>query len=102
MVVYEVNLTVDRDIADEYAGWLGEHVCEMLALPGFESAEWLEDAEADASAGADPRWTVHYRLGSYDDFLRYEREHAPRMRAEGLERFGTKFSATRRLLRVRE
>ncbi len=102
MTIYEVNLTVDRDIADAYAAWLGGHIREMLALPGFESAEWLVDTHYDADEGADPRWSIQYRLGSHDDFVRYEREHAGRMRAEGLERFGDGFSATRRILETRD
>lgn len=102
MIIYEVNLTVDRDIADEYADWLGPHIEEMLALPGFESAEWLEDVDYDVDEGADPRWVIHYRLRSHDDFVRYEQEHAEQMRGDGLERFGTKFEATRRILRVRD
>ncbi len=102
MVVYEVNLTVEPDVAEEYGAWLAEHVREMLALPGFHSAEWLDDVDYDQEEGAGPRWTIHYRLGSHDDFLRYEREHAKRMRQEGLDRFGTRFTATRRILEVRD
>lgn len=102
MIVYEVNLTVDRAIADDYADWLAGHIREMLTLPGFVSAEWLVDRHYDEDEGADPRWSIQYRLGSHDDFVRYEQTHAERMRAEGLERFGDRFSATRRILEERE
>lgn len=101
MIVYEVNLTVDRAIADVYADWLEDHVREMLGLPGFESAEWLEDVD-DPEEEADPRWTIQYRLRSHDDLVRYVEEHAERMRADGLERFGDRFQATRRVLRARQ
>ena len=101
MIVYEVNLTVKRDAADEVAAWLPGHIREMLALPGFESAEWFEDVDYDAEEGADPRWTVHYRLRTHDDLVRYFEEDAERMRADGLERFGGSFEATRRVLRSR-
>ncbi|MEM1041872.1 MAG: DUF4286 family protein [Bacteroidota bacterium] len=102
MIVYEVNLTVDRDIADAYAAWLGLHIEEMLTLPGFVSAEWLVDRHYNEEEGADPRWSVRYRLGSHDDLQRYVDEDAERMRADGLERFGDRFSATRRILEARE
>jgi antibiotic biosynthesis monooxygenase (ABM) superfamily enzyme len=102
MIVYEVNLTVDHAIADDYAAWLGDHVREMLTLPGFVSAEWLSDVDYHEQDGADPRWTVQYRLESHDDLTRYVEQHAERMRADGLERFGTQFKATRRILRVRD
>lgn len=102
MIIYEVNLTVDHAIADEYAAWLSEHIREMLALPGFASAEWLSDVDYHEEDGADPRWTIQYRLCSHDDLTRYFETHAERMRADGLERFGTGFKATRRILRVHE
>ena len=42
MVIYEVNLTVDAEIADDYAAWLGPHIKEILEVDGFLSVEWFE------------------------------------------------------------
>ena len=39
MVVYEVNLEFDVAIAAPYREWLAAHVQELLALPGFISAQ---------------------------------------------------------------
>ena len=36
MVIYEVNLYVDDDAAEEMAVWLKNHIREMLAFDGFE------------------------------------------------------------------
>ncbi|MDX1532483.1 MAG: DUF4286 family protein [Rhodothermales bacterium] len=99
MIIYEVNLTVQPEIADAYAAWLAAHVREMLTFDGFEAAEWLEDAEAEGPAR---RWTVQYRVRSPEHLRRYFDAHAERMRGEGVERFGGRFSATRRILRMRE
>lgn len=98
MVVYEVNLTVDREVADAYAAWLAEHVHQMLELPGFEAAEWL----AEDDGASDPRWVIQYRLRSQADLDRYFAEDAERMRQDGLARFGGRFRASRRVLRVRQ
>ncbi|WP_281286476.1 DUF4286 family protein [Legionella geestiana] len=38
-IIYEVNLSVDADILEEYVAWLQEHVRLMLQFPGFQSAE---------------------------------------------------------------
>lgn len=99
MIVYEVNLTVKHEIADEFARWLPGHIREMLQLEGFEAAEWLEDVDYDEDEGADPRWTIHYRLRSHDDLVRYVEQDAERMRASGLAHFGDRFQASRRVLR---
>lgn len=96
MIVYEVRIEVEPAIEADYRTWLDGHVREILALPGFEHAELLrEDAE-----GVHPVFVVRYHLGSRAALEGYLREHAPRMRAEGLERFGQRFSATRRVLEL--
>jgi quinol monooxygenase YgiN len=96
VIVYEVNLRVEREIAAAYASWLHTHVAQMLALPGFVGAELFEDPAAnDASNVA---WCCQYRLVDAAALERYLQEHAPRMRADGVARFGARFSATRRVL----
>jgi hypothetical protein len=94
-VTYEVALAPDPAILKEFDLWLEGHVAEMLRLPGFESAT-IHPAE-DPSTGR-PERVVRYRLAGRDALERYLREDAPRMRADGLDRFGDRFSATRRII----
>lgn len=97
MIVYLVELEMDIALRDDYLAWLHEHVAEMLALPGFLRAEILERREPAPPPG---RWTVvaHYRLRDRPAWDTYLAEHAPRMRALGLARFGEQIHATRHLL----
>jgi heme-degrading monooxygenase HmoA len=95
MIVYEVDLVVATSAADAYAEWLAGHVRQMLALPGFVDAEWLEDTEASGHT----RWVVRYRLESAEALERYFAESAEAMRADGQARFGGRFTASRRVLR---
>ena len=94
MVIYEVNLAVDRDVAPAYAAWLGPHIDEVLAVPGFVSAEWWA-VEDDAPS---VRWCVQYRVESRAALAAYFVDHAARLRGDGLDRFGGRFEATRRVL----
>lgn len=98
-VVYEVNLEVDRAIEAEYRVWLAAHVREMLGLPGFATAEIYEVFDPAPTAGR-IGLSVRYLLSDADALQAYLREHAPRMRAEGVARFGDGFRARRRLLRA--
>jgi hypothetical protein len=100
MVVYEVNLAVDGDVAGAYAAWLGLHVREVLACEGFVSAEWFE-VEPDEDDGR-VRFCVQYRVESRAALDAYLAGPAVRLRAEGVERFGGRFTASRRVLAVRE
>lgn len=98
-VVYEVNLEADADIAGPFDTWLRDHIADMLQFEGFRSAEILDDPAAPAGR---IRRVVQYRLrdqAALDDYLA---NHAPQMRAQGVARFGDRFSAERRVLPHRE
>ena len=87
LLVYEVNLEFDRAIEADYRAWLATHVRDILALPGFTGAEVFEVLDPPPTAGRiglSVRYLMRDRA-ALDDYLR---EHAPRLRAEGLERFG--------------
>lgn len=99
MIVYEVNLDIAAEAFAAYRAWLDEHVREMLALPGFVSAEILECREP-TPAPEHHHLVVTYRLADEKALERYLREDAPRMRADGMVRFGGKFTATRRILQA--
>jgi hypothetical protein len=97
-VLYEVNIEVDASAHEEYRVWLRDHIAEILALPGFTGAKVFEVLDPPASAGR-IGLCVQYALkdqAALDDYLR---EHAPRLRADGMARFGGRFQASRRVLR---
>ncbi|HEY1773169.1 MAG TPA: DUF4286 family protein [Gammaproteobacteria bacterium] len=93
-LVYEVTLDIQADAATEFEGWLKEHVREMLALPGFHDARILKPESTEAGS---ERWVVQYTLGSRAELDHYIAEHAPRMREDGMKRFGEKMKASRRV-----
>ncbi|WP_190285718.1 DUF4286 family protein [Montanilutibacter psychrotolerans] len=97
-VIYEVNLDIDAAIEHDYRAWLAAHIDEILALPGFTAARLFEQDEPAAEPGR-LRLCVQYTLVDATALATYLAEHAPRMRGEGIARFGTRFSATRRVLR---
>jgi len=97
MIVYEVNLDVESAIADEYRAWLAEHIAHMLALPGFSGAQTFEVIDP-APAPDRIVFCVQYHLRDQAALDAYLRDHATRMRADGMTRFGERFRATRRVL----
>jgi hypothetical protein len=94
-ITYEVALEPDAEILAEFEAWLEYHVDDVIALPGFTGAT-IHKAE-DPESGAALR-VVRYQLTDRRALDRYLEEHAPRMRAEGLARFGGRFRATRRVV----
>jgi quinol monooxygenase YgiN len=100
MVVYEVNLRIDPSIEQEFHEWLDAHIPEMLEFEGFLSAEWfgVDPDESDPEQVGRISWTVQYRLDHRASLHKYLEEHAARMREDGLNRFGDKFAAYRRIM----
>jgi hypothetical protein len=98
-VIYEVNLEADAAIEAPFDPWLRDHIADMLQLPGFRAAEILDDPSAPAGR---VRRTVQYRLTDQPALDEYLRLHAPRMRSRGVELFGDRFTAERRVLAHRE
>lgn len=109
MVIYEVNLTLKASIADEFRRWLKNHIQEILRLDGFLSADWFDVGAlhaAPASGMEEPanakHWTIQYRLKDQISLDNYFKNHAPRLRQEGLDRFGSQFQASRRVMTLAE
>src|SRR5690606_12488992 len=82
--VYEVTLSIDRAVLDEFDAWLEQHVHEMLKLPGFISAETFEtETDSPDKAGR----TVLCVLESEDALQAYLSGPAEEMRLIGTLRF---------------
>jgi hypothetical protein len=100
MIVYEVTLRVQADIAAQYREWLSAHVQEMLQIDGFVDA--VIEQQLDPIQEGFEIWCTRYQLRNQADLDNYLSQHAPRMRADGLQRFGDTFSASRRVLKINQ
>ena len=98
VVVYEVNLTVQPEIVEDYGSWLEKHIHEIMKIDGFISAQWMV-REEDGDGG---RWTILYTLRDRDALENYQANHAKRLIGEGLDRFGGKFEASRRIMQEKK
>lgn len=96
-ITYEVTIEIDPAIRSDYLAWLRPHVDEILALPGFLGAQVSEVREPACEDG----WIgfcTHYRLRDAAALQAYLRDHAQRLRADGVARFGGRMRASRRVL----
>ena len=94
-MIYEVTVHARVAIADEFLQWLHGHIDLIVRLPGFEGAELHSLVDESRS---EKSWCVRYRLRDGSALDNYLRDHAPRMRADGIARFGDAFRAERRVL----
>jgi hypothetical protein len=82
--VYWVRVRfADPAVAEGWMGWLrGGHIADVIAAGALDA----ELVRVDTPAGQ-TLIEVRYHFAQRADFERYEREHAPRLRAEGVARF---------------
>ena len=83
-IAYTVRATLpDQETAHAYLLWLsGGHLAQVLA-------GGADRAEVGALDGEPPKIESRYRFPNREVFDRYEQDHAPALRAEGLSRFGS-------------
>lgn len=81
-IAYTVECTfTDPALADAWLEWLRDgHLADVCAAGAVSAVAQRLDGEPH-------RCEARYRFPSRQAFEAYERDHAPRLRAEGLERF---------------
>ncbi|MCF6765148.1 DUF4286 family protein [Thiotrichales bacterium 19S3-7] len=94
MIIYEVNLSINQSIFDQYFTWLKPHVADMLNFDGFRRAQINEEIQTDDKEIRSI--TVRYAIDSWPYLEDYLENHAYRMRDEGIELFKDQFSAKRK------
>jgi Protein of unknown function (DUF3667)/Domain of unknown function (DUF4286) len=94
-VIYEVSLEIEQDVAGEFDAWLAGHIDDMLTIPGFISARTFNLENTDDGRA---RRVTHFHLESEADLESYLSGPAAAMRQAATDRFGDKFTASRRIL----
>jgi hypothetical protein len=93
MIAYTVTAQFnDPKIAEEWIAWLRDgHLAEVIAGGALDATIVRFDADSSDTPGdrAAVRCEVRYHFASRESFRRYEQDHAPRLRADGLLRFPT-------------
>lgn len=97
MLLYEVTVNVDPEIADDFLAWLTRHVDEMRALEPIDDAWMYRSIEEDDGVVV---FVSTYAMADHAAYRRYLEEFAPAMRGDGKTRFGDRFTATRRVLQA--
>ena len=96
MIVYEVNLLVNRSIIKPYVQWLSGHINEMLEIEGFLDADCF--SVIDPAKQSQAEYSVRYSVESEAALDHYMTHHAGRMRQQAKDLFAGQFTASRRVL----
>jgi hypothetical protein len=93
MVIYEVNITINEFIYDEFLSWLKIHVAEMDEIDGIISgSEIFHEIENKLQV------SVHYKFLSQKLLDQYIKNNAPSMRGRLPDHFKEHLVFSRRCL----
>lgn len=96
VLLYEVTVAVDADVADAYRAWLDDHIPDVIDAGGFHDATVY--AVADAPADGRRHLVVRYAVPDRATLDAYLAGPAACLRADAERHFGGRFAATRRVL----
>ncbi len=98
MVLYNITLSVDASLADEWINYMHkEHIPAVLDTGHFRDFK-LCRVEGDEQGGL--TFAVQYVAHSVDAFNTYQKECAPALQKEFIERWGSKAAAFRTVLPI--
>lgn len=98
MIIYNVTVNVDADVAAEWLHWMRTvHIPEVMATGMFLDSRIcrvLGEEEGGLT------YAIQYTAADMATYERYKAEQAPRLQAETQKRYAGRFVAFRTLLEV--
>ena len=98
MYIYNVTLSIDESIHNEWLQWIQQHIPEVLATGKFISAKLTQVLVEEEMGGV--TYSVQYRAKSREDLDAYYQQDADRLRTDGMRRFADKMLAFRTELKI--
>ena len=99
MIIYNVSLKVEADVADEWTKWMKtEHMPEVMSLGLFSECRLCRLLEQDEVEGV--TFSAQYSCAGMTEYNTYIDQYAEGMRDKSFKRFGGKFIAFRTIMEV--
>ncbi len=97
MIVYNVTLSVESGIHEEWLNWMKtEHLLEVMATGCFQEYRFLKLLQPVPEEGF--TYAIQYFAQDMETYLQYQEQFAPALQAKTKARFGEKFFAFRTIL----
>lgn len=98
MLLYNVTVSVDETIADEWVQWMKNvHMPEVIATGCFLDSRLCRIFGEEQGGRT---FAAQYTCPSMEVFQRYQQELAPGLQAQTQQRYGGKFAAFRTLMEI--
>jgi hypothetical protein len=98
MYIYNVTVHIENNRREEWLRWMKEeHIPDVLATGKFSSARLFRVCTEDEK---ETTYAVQYTTTSKETLNAYYEQDAPRLRQEGINRFGAALAAFRTELQL--
>jgi len=98
MVVYNVTISLDVEIAENWLNWMSDtHVPDVMATGHFRDCKICR-VHGEEDGGI--TYAIMYTAISQEDLDTYQEKHSPRLQQEHSAKFKGKFASFRTLLSV--
>ena len=100
MILYNVTVSIDPNIHEDWVTWMREkHVPDVMATGCFIESR-ISRVHSEEEGGI--TFAIAYLCPSQDKFDEYQAKHAPVLQQDHSSRFQGKFAAFRTMLTVLE
>jgi len=101
MILYNVTIKIDNDIADEWLDWMqSEHIPAVIQTGCFIGHRICRLLSPKDDEGQN--YSIQYLCDGLKELQVYQGLHAPRLQAEHSERFKDKFVSFRTVMEIVE
>jgi hypothetical protein len=101
MIIYNVTVKLEHDIATEWVQWMKEeHMPDLMNTGLFLDCRLCRLLEQDEVEGV--TYVAQYFCESMEQYNKYISAYAQQMREKGFSRFGNKFIAFRTLMETED
>jgi len=96
MIVYNVTVKVDNTILKDWLIWIEKHMPEVVNTGCFVSSSFFE--LLDPKTDVNRTFVIQYFAENMKEYEKYVSDFAPKLREDGMQKFGDNFVAFRSIL----
>ena len=97
MILYDIMITIDESIHDEWLSWMKTHHMPKIMKTGcFTESKMYRVLSPEPEDGNS--YSIHFFCKSLEDYERYQIKHAALLQAEQKDKFGSKFAVFRTVM----
>jgi len=99
MIVYNVTVKIKSNLAAEWRQWMEKtHIPDVIKTGLFSKYQLCKILHEEEDGGT--TFAIQYFCKNMEDFQQYQKEHAPALQKEHMERYDGQYVAFRTLMEV--